>query len=190
MDGLLSQTQSRERSRGPPSYPRAPSRSSTSTTNTRATPQSTNSSSSHLANSPQLSGAQSHRYHHGSNPKPGTPRPAPPMLSRETSSESRHSVATSSYLHEKLQRERKVEGERSAAAAASVSRMASDLSTSLELRASQSSPVRSSTSDSRRPRSSGGDGTKAGELTKKKGMGVKEMEQVGLTGVLLLLLWG
>jgi hypothetical protein len=66
----------------------------------------------------------------------------------------------SSYLQEKLQRERKVELERSS------SRMSSDMSASLELpRASQSSPVRSGTSDGRRPRSSGN-----GEAAKKKGM--------------------
>jgi hypothetical protein len=43
----------------------------------------------------------------------------------------------------------------------------------MEHRTVHSSPVRSNT-DNGRPRSSGG-----GEPTKKKGMGVKEMEQVG-----------
>lgn len=73
----------------------------------------------------------------------------------------------SSFLQERLQRERKVESERSS------SRMSNDpMSASLDLRAIQSSPARSGTSDSRRPRSSGG-----ADLAKKKGLGLKEMEQ-------------
>ncbi len=49
------------------------------------------------------------------------------------------------------------------------------MSASLDLRAIQSSPIRSATAESRRPRSSGGGN---GEHPKRKGLGLKEMEQV------------
>ena len=79
----------------------------------------------------------------------------------------------SSFLQERLQRERRFEVERSA------SRMSSrgdlSMSASGDLRAVQSSPIRERGSDVRRPGSSGGS---AAEQPKKKGLGLKEMEQV------------
>jgi hypothetical protein len=71
-------------------------------------------------------------------------------------------------LQERLQRERRVESERS------YSRLSNEtMNASMDLRTDPSSPARSGASDSRRPRSSGG-----AEAVKKKGLGVKEMEQV------------
>lgn len=169
-----------DRARPSPSLPRVPSRSSTSSTKTRMNPQSANSSTSQLGSqSQQATASHTHKFHHSNCHQPLTPRERPRSQlsresrdsreSRETSDESR-SIAppVSSFLQERLQRERKVESERSS------SRMSNDpMSASLDLRAVQSSPVRTGAADSRRPRSSGG-----GEPTKKKGLGLKEMEQV------------
>lgn len=74
----------------------------------------------------------------------------------------------SSFLQEKLQRERRFESERSS------SRMSNDMSASVDLKVVHSSPARSTTAEGKRPRSSGGNA----EQTKKKGLGLKEMEQV------------
>lgn len=77
----------------------------------------------------------------------------------------------SSFLQERLQRERKLESERTSR------RLSADLSASADftMRATQSSPVRGRQADSHRPRSSSGGDPATG---KKKGMGLKEMEQV------------
>lgn len=156
------------------SYPRAPSRSSVSTTNTRMTSQSANSSSSHVATSPQLSHSHSaHRfYHQNSCPAPsGSPRAArgpTPVLSREGSAEMIRQPAMSSFLQEKLLRERRTDSERMSIA----SRSQTDMSASLDLgRAAQDSKL--GDTDSRRPGSSAGS-----EPTKKQGPGLKEIEQV------------
>lgn len=167
MDGSAAQAQAAERSR--PNFPRTASRSSTSSSQTRMTPLSTNSSRSHLPPSPQQSTAHvAHRFRRRTSSR-GSADPPRSQLSRETTDEAKQPVPqVSSFLQERLQRERKVESERSS------SRMSNDpMSASLDLRTVQSSPVRSGTSDGRRPRSSGG-----AEPAKKKGLGLKEMEQV------------
>ncbi|KAH7145673.1 hypothetical protein B0J13DRAFT_324740 [Dactylonectria estremocensis] len=161
-----------ERSR--PSYPRTASRSSTSTTNTRVTSQSANSSSSQIEPSPQMSGSHpSHRFHHSSCKTVSSPRSTPratPRLSREASNESNRQQAVSTFLQERLQKERQVESEKSAV----WSRGNSDLSASLELsRAGHGSPTKGGDLDMRRPQS-----TTSTESGKKKGLGVKDMEQV------------
>src|SRR5262245_75051 len=105
MEGLAGNPAPPERPR-PPSHLRASSRSSTSTTSTRMTPQNANNSSSQKSGSPQLPAHQAHRFHHASGKPSGGQRT--PQISREGSSESRHSAA-STYLQEKLQRERKTD---------------------------------------------------------------------------------
>ncbi|PNH42561.1 hypothetical protein VD0004_g4774 [Verticillium dahliae] len=74
---------------------------------------------------------------------------------------------TSSFLQERLQRRRE-EAERAAAA-----RLAEEMAAAAEppTRTAQSSPVKAGSADGRRPGSSG-----SSEPSKKKGMGVKEME--------------
>lgn len=154
-------TQSYERPRPP--YTRTASRSSTSTTNTRMTSQSANSSTSQIV-SPQLTTSHStHRFHHASCAKPTTPRPTP-RLSREASIESTRQTAVSSFLQERLQRERRAESEK----LASASRSTLDDHSSTDLRLHHS-PTKNSESE-RRPQSSTG--------SEKRGLGVKDMEQV------------
>ncbi|KAL2203702.1 hypothetical protein CC79DRAFT_1069749 [Sarocladium strictum] len=160
-----------ERSRPP--YPRTASRSSTSTSNTRITTQTHNSGGS---SSPQLSHAHpSYRFNHTGSTRPNatsptlTTRPTP-QLSREASSESNRPSAMSSFLQEKLQRERQSDLYKTSTA--SPSSKNGNMSASLELgRAAQSSPSRDSSTH--RPQSSSGDSGNG-----KKGHGVKEMEQV------------
>lgn len=162
-----SSQQEGERSRAAP-FPRAASRSSTSSTKTRTTHLSSNGSFSHLPPSPQQSATRSsHRFHHSVCSSSERPRS---QLSREASEDSRQSLPpVSSFLQERLQRERKVESERSS------SRLSNEtMNASFNHRTAQSSPARSGASDSRRPRSSGG----AEPVKKKQGLGVKEMEQV------------
>ncbi|KAF6804503.1 hypothetical protein CSOJ01_10163 [Colletotrichum sojae] len=168
MDGLV-QPRDRERSLyASPSFPRAPSRSSTSTSATRRTSQSANSSSSRLVSSPRpASSHPSHRFHHTSCAQSTvTSRPAS-IASRDRGSESGRQSAASSYLQEKLQKRRE-EAERQAAA-----RATQTASASMELpsRHVQSSPVKGGSADGHRPRSAAGNGE-----TPKKGMGLKEME--------------
>lgn len=74
----------------------------------------------------------------------------------------------STYLQERLERERKVnDSERSSSRASNDATAVSDETSIL-----QGSPLRNGHQDARRPRSSGGT-----EPTKKKGLGLKEMEQ-------------
>ncbi|KAK0705471.1 hypothetical protein B0H67DRAFT_498159 [Lasiosphaeris hirsuta] len=162
MEGSSAQGQSTDRSRNPP-YPRTASRSSTSSTRTRLS--NTGSSSSH-----QLpAGALPHRYHHTRCNRSSTVDPPRSQLSREALENSRESLPTmSTYLQERLERERKVnDSERSSSRASNEA-----MSTPSDLRAIQSSPPRKTPTEGRRPRSSGG-----GEPSKKKGLGLKEMEQ-------------
>ncbi|KAH8906631.1 hypothetical protein BR93DRAFT_626043 [Coniochaeta sp. PMI_546] len=157
-----------ERSRPPP-FPRAASRSSTSSTKTRTTHLSSNSSFTQLPPSPQQSAAHpTHRFHHNARSRGSFERPRS-QLSREASEDSRQSLPpVSSFLQERLQRERKVESERSS------SRLSNEtMNASFDHRTAQSSPARSGASDGRRPRSSGG----AEPAKKKQGLGIKEMEQ-------------
>lgn len=164
----------RDRSRPPSQHPRAPSRSSTNTSLNRMTPKSSNNSATNLV-SPSLpaNGAYPppHRFHQSRSSLSG--RVPPLSLSREPTDDLRpqNPPVLSSFLQEKLSRERKLESNRSSR------RLSADLSASADLtmRATQSSPVRTNTGDGRRPRSSGGD---APAPKKKGGMGLKEMEQV------------
>ncbi|CAK7236035.1 hypothetical protein SCUCBS95973_009468 [Sporothrix curviconia] len=120
-----------------------------------------------------------HRFQNGHLQKRGSPAPSTSTdssrfrslndsTSELKSSDSKPSlIATSSYLQEKLLKERKTESERSS------SRLENDkMTTSLDLRGVQSSPARP-LFDISRPKSSTGhlDGGK------KKGVGLKEMEQ-------------
>ncbi|KAK3315586.1 hypothetical protein B0H66DRAFT_584008 [Apodospora peruviana] len=162
MDGYISQGQSNDRSRPPP-FPRTASRSSTSSTRTRL---SNNSSS---ASSQQVPSAHSQRFPHTRSARtPNTERPRS-QLSREASDDSRQSMPLmSTFLQERLDRERRVESERSS------SRASNDrMSGSAELRPGQSSPTKKDNAEGRRPGSSSG----AEAASKKKGLGLKEMEQ-------------
>ncbi|KAF5011635.1 hypothetical protein FDECE_2258 [Fusarium decemcellulare] len=158
------------------SYGRTASRSSTSTTNTRVTMHSANSSVSPVPPSPQLAHSQhSHRLYHASCQRPTstTPRTNPrmtPRLTRESSSESTRQPVVSSFLQERLQNQRQAESEK----ASSWSRTNTDVNSSGEFgRAIPGSPIKGGGSDDRRPDSSAGS-----ESSRKKGLGVKDMEQV------------
>ncbi|QPG98423.1 hypothetical protein C2857_007594 [Epichloe festucae Fl1] len=160
----------------PRQYPRPQSRSSTHTSASRMTSVSANSSSSQIAASPQLFQSHStHRYHHNqcstSSPRP-TSGPTPP-LSRQESTESARQPTVSSFLLEKLQRERRAEIEKSNQSQSSLPRSNPDMNGSAELGRAPSSPMKTSASEANRPSSSAGH-----ENGKKKGHGVKEMEQV------------
>lgn len=80
----------------------------------------------------------------------------------------------SSFLQERLQRRRE-EAEKNAAA-----RLAQDMGSSTEdaLQTGRSSPAKASSTDGKRPQSSAG--SERSESSKKKGMGVKEMEAVSV----------
>ncbi|KAB5585657.1 hypothetical protein GE09DRAFT_33259 [Coniochaeta sp. 2T2.1] len=154
-----------ERSRPP--FPRAASRSSTSSTKTRSTHISSQTSFTRLPPSPQQGAAHpTHRFHHSACSRDSAERPRS-QLSREASEDSRQSLLpVSNFLQERLQKERK-ESERSS------SRLSNEtMNASYDQRTTHSSPVRSGASDGRRPRSSGGT-----EPVKKSGLGVKEMEK-------------
>lgn len=150
---------------------RAPSRSSNSTASTRATSHST-TNSSFTTSSPKLSSATLASQRPGLST--GQRKPPPSHLSsqlmREAGYDARQSPV-SSYLQEKLLKERKVELDNKSI---SSGRMSNDPRNTLEYRAVQSSPIRKDVSDTHRPQSSGG----ADPTTKKKGMGLKEIEQV------------
>ncbi|KAF4968658.1 hypothetical protein FZEAL_10355 [Fusarium zealandicum] len=158
------------------SYGRTASRSSTSTTNTRMTMHSANSSMSQVPSSPQASNPQhAHRFYHASCQRPATATPrmaarATPRLTREASSESTRQPAVSSFLQERLQKERQAESEKSS----SWSRANIDVNSSGELgRSGHGSPTKGGELDVRRPQS-----TVESEAPRKKGLGVKDMEQV------------
>lgn len=164
------------------SYGRTASRSSTSTTNTRVTMHSTNSSTSHPPQSPQLSHSQhsqhSHRFYHAAcqqRPTSTTPRTSArltPRLTRESSSESTRQPVVSSFLQERLQKERQAEIEK----ASSWSRANTEANSSGEFgQVIQGSPIKRRESDMHRPDSAAGS-----EPSKKKGLGVKDMETVRL----------
>ncbi|KAG6027424.1 hypothetical protein E4U41_000937, partial [Claviceps citrina] len=168
--------QTRPRSRP---HPRAPSRSSTHTSASRITPVSATSSSSQVATSPQLSQSHphsTHRHHH-SQCSIGSPRavsrPTPP-LSRQESIESTRQPTVSSFLQEKLQRERKAEIEKFHQSQTSLSRPSPDLHASVELGRASSSALKTFAPEFNRPSSSAGHESRKA----KKGHGVKEMEMV------------
>ncbi|ROT38579.1 hypothetical protein SODALDRAFT_339934 [Sodiomyces alkalinus F11] len=182
MDGFANSNYARdpERSsrRSLSHYPRAPSRSSTSTSSTRMTPHSANSSSSRLATEPPPRPASaahpSHRYHHNASVKPPiTPRPQSvvPRMTQEPQGQSQSQSAVSSFLQERLQKTRE-EAERNA-----IARLRQDMAASMEERSrtAQTSPAQPGSSSDGRA-STLGSSTTAAEPPKKKGMGVKEME--------------
>ncbi|KAG6014095.1 hypothetical protein E4U54_005852 [Claviceps lovelessii] len=172
MDGTQSQ-QAHQRQ-----YPRAPSPSSSLTSASRITSASATSSSSQIPNSPQMSQAHSHSSHRNSHgqcstgsPRPMS-RPTPSLLRRDSMDSARQST-TSSFLLEKLQRERRAEVEKFNQSQSSLTRLNSDVHASVELARAPGSPLKTSVSEYNRPSSSAGY-----EIGRKKGHGVKEMEQV------------
>ncbi|KAM0246504.1 hypothetical protein ACHAQJ_010186 [Trichoderma viride] len=131
-----------------------------------------------LAPSPQLSTDHpTHRFHHSPcNPPVMSPRSTPrhtPQLSREGSLESTRTQAVSTFLQEKLQRERRVESDK--LSQSSLSRVNEDLGAPVSISRVNSPRRRSvaASSDGSRPKSSGGT-----EPAKKPGLGVKDMEHV------------
>jgi hypothetical protein len=162
-----------------PAYPRASSRTSNrSASHARTASQGVRSPAPHFA-APQFSDHPTHRFHHNPCNKPllsprSTPRNTPPPI-REGSVEPTRTQAVSSFLQEKLQRERRAESDK--LSQSPLSRVNEDLGASVEL-GRVSSPRRRSvaaSSDGSRPKSSGGAGI---ELAKKPGLGVKDMEHV------------
>ncbi|KAG6108034.1 hypothetical protein E4U14_003879 [Claviceps sp. LM454 group G7] len=98
-------------------------------------------------------------------------------MSRLTSSPPRRdsieSSSVSTFLQEKLERERKVELEKQTQLQSSLSRPSPDMNAPAELGRALGSPLKASPSVDNRPASSAGY-----ENVRKKGHGVKEMEQV------------
>ncbi|UKZ52630.1 hypothetical protein TrVGV298_006411 [Trichoderma virens] len=174
----MDSSNSRAFQKAPSQYTRASSRAS----NRSATHRMVRSPAPQLAPSPQLSADHpTHRYHHSPCPPSVlSPRSTPtprhtPQLPREGSVESPRSRAVSTFLQEKLQRERRAESDKMSQS--SMSRVNDDLGASVEL-GRVSSPRRRSvaaSSDGSRPKSSSGGGI---ELAKKPGLGVKDMEHV------------
>ncbi|RFU76464.1 hypothetical protein TARUN_5820 [Trichoderma arundinaceum] len=165
--------------KAPSQYPRASSRTS-------------NRSSSHaraaagvrspgpgpqFSPSPQPPPHPIHRYHHSPCNDPVlSPRSTPrhtPQLSREGSVESARTQAVSTFLQEKLQRERRAESEK--LNQSTLSRVSEDLGAPVDISRVNSPRRRSvaASSDGSRPKSSGGT-----EPAKKPGLGVKDMENV------------
>ncbi|KAF4999965.1 hypothetical protein FGRMN_2107 [Fusarium graminum] len=133
-----------------------------------------NSSLSHTPASPGLLQSHlSHRLYHAACERPpsATPRTATrtPRLSREASNESTRQTVISSFLQEKLQQSRQAESDRSS----TWSRANTDANSSGEFSRSFSSPIKAVELDGHRPQSSAGS-----DASKKKGLGVKDMEQV------------
>ncbi|KAL7920454.1 hypothetical protein ACQKWADRAFT_298578 [Trichoderma austrokoningii] len=171
---------SRAYQKAPAQYPRASSRTSNRSASTRMTSQSVKSPvpGPRLAPSPQLSvDHPNHRYHHSSykeqvlSPR-STPKPTP-QASREGSVESPRTQAVSSFLQEKLQRERRAEVDK--LSQSSLSRVNEDFGAPLSISRVNSPRRRSvaASSDGSRPKSSSGN-----DATKKPGLGVKDMDNV------------
>lgn len=172
-------TLSREKSRPP--YNRTASRSSTASN--RVISQSANSSTSHTSTSPQLHNAHpAHRFHHASCSQPTlspkqSARPTP-QLSREGSVESTRQTPVSSFLQEKLQKERRAESQKHGSSVASGANSDASASVDLGSVAQQQSPVRNNHLDVDRPQSTAG-----ADASQKKGLALKEMEQVSITAL-------
>lgn len=163
-----------------PPVSRSASRSSTSTSNTRFTARTVNSAPPQYSRS-QLSNPHAQRLQSVSSVKStGSPRATTPQSiaspHSEAGTESTRQPAVSSFLQDKLQRERQAESER----ASSMTRKSHKISASLDFgRRTLSSPVKEREFNGNRPHSSSGI-----ERPKKKNLGVKEMEQVGPTYIL------
>ncbi|CEI63123.1 unnamed protein product [Fusarium venenatum] len=148
---------------------RTASRSSTSTNNTKASMHTAHTSNSHPPGSPAPSHA--HRFYHATceRTSSATPRTADrkSRLTREASSESTRQPAMSSFLQEKLRESRQAESDKSSTWSRSHTTNSSG-----EFSRSLGSPVRVVDSEHRShsPAST--------ETSKKKGMGVMDMEQV------------
>ncbi|KAM3440072.1 hypothetical protein MY4824_002327 [Beauveria thailandica] len=165
----LSASQSSQRPRPP--FPRAPSRASTIGSNMRSV---SSSNTSHMQPaSPAQSFAHPQRFH--STATPASPRSsyrATPQLSREASGELARPPTMSTFLQEKLQKERRAESEKLGSSTSSRHNL--DLSGSVDLgRVPNERAFRSTDYEPQRPQSSAGV-----EPPKKKSIGVKEMEQV------------
>ncbi|KAK4207010.1 hypothetical protein QBC37DRAFT_299640 [Rhypophila decipiens] len=160
MDGYTSQVHPNDRPRPPP-CPRAASRSSTSSTRTRLSNNSSTTSSQPVSSIYAQRLTQSRPVRTPTSDRPRS------QLSREAPDDPRPTMAApmSTFLQERLERERRVESERSS------SRASDRMSGSGELRLGQNSPTKSSSSGP--PQSSNG----LDPANKKKGLGLKEMEQ-------------
>ncbi|OAA78025.1 hypothetical protein LEL_04848 [Akanthomyces lecanii RCEF 1005] len=167
MDSSTSQSGQRPR----PPYPRAPSRASTIGSNTRSV---SSSNTSHMQPaSPAQSFAQPQRFYTTTTAaSPRSSSRATPQLSREASGELARPPTMSTFLQEKLQKERRAESEKLGSSTSSRHNL--DMSASVDLgRVATDRSFRSSDHEPQRPQSSAGM-----ESAKKKGLGVKEMEQV------------
>ncbi|KAK0705890.1 hypothetical protein B0T26DRAFT_755464 [Lasiosphaeria miniovina] len=122
--------------------------------------------SNNSSSSSQVAPPHGHRFHHNRCARTPTSERSKSQLSREASEQSLPPMST--FLQERLERERKVESERSLSRASNEA-----MSASADLRAVQSSPARNNPPETRRPGSSNG----PAEPSKKKGLGLKEMEQ-------------
>ncbi|KAI6498781.1 hypothetical protein MCOR11_003763 [Pyricularia oryzae] len=151
----------------------ASSRSSNnSTSNSRFASHSNNSSSSNLQSPHSPQKTQNYpRLKHSSRASLGSDRPASSRMSRTPNPEDlrQNSPAISSYLQERLRQERRSETLRSGSSRAGSN---DTMSTSdRHMQAIQSSPVRASTSDGPRPRSSSGH-----DAARRKAVGLRASE--------------
>lgn len=95
-----------------------------------------------------------------------------PQLSREASGELQRQAPVSTFLHERLQSQRQAESERFGSSVSSQNNFASSMSMDMS-RSNTRSPFKPSDTDARPQSSAGHEGG-----GKKRGMAVKEMEQV------------
>ncbi|KAM0406458.1 hypothetical protein HYE67_002772 [Fusarium culmorum] len=148
---------------------RTASRSSTSTNNTKVSMHTAHTSNSHPPGSPAPSHA--HRFYHATCQRPSSTTPRTTdrtsRLTREASSESTRQPAMSSFLQEKLRESRQAESDKSS----TWSRSHTDANSSGEFSRSIGSPARVGDSEHRSY-------SPFTEQSKKKGMGVMDMEQV------------
>lgn len=159
---------SREKPR--PSVPRTSSRSSTATRMTNRSNSTINSYTGSSSPLPRIH--NTHHHHHDACRKPSSPAPSSRhQLSREASSESARQTPVSSFLQEKLQKERQAESHK---LTSSSSRTDSEMSGSVELgNANSKSPIKNAGLDLHRPQSSC-----SVDPQQRKGYALKEMEQV------------
>lgn len=152
------------------------SRSSTRTPSARMFPQSNNDSSSNVTSSPSLRNGQPPTSSRQPNRKgsmgSNVDRPPTPISksSAKDSQSSAQQEPQSTLLHEKLQKERRSEIQRN------LDRLTGDMSNSgtANPRAATATPVRCATADGRRPALM----DQNGDIGKKRGPALKEMEQV------------